>query len=160
MKSVIIALLIVCSFPAFAINDSTKKEMLILMKTRAELFQAYSNSLNKKSGFFGNRTKNDLKTSHDQLKAIVEEDNKIMDALARTLEYRTFEKTTMTFDAHDYIQRIQSLTVVNDTLSRQSQLLAGENKLMKAEISRYRFYNMALIVLSVLLAGVLILKKK
>lgn len=122
--------------------DSIRSELTGLMKKRAELFQEYSESLSKKSGLFGNRTKNDLRQSHDQLKAIVEQDNKIMAVLQRTVQYKTFEKTTMNYDVNEFAERIRNLNIINDTLQKQLQVLQTEIKEVKKE-KRNRGYAMA-----------------
>lgn len=131
--------------------DSIRSELTGLMKKRAELFQEYSESLSKKSGLFGNRTKNDLRQSHDQLKAIVEQDNKIMAVLQRTVQYKTFEKTTMNYDVNEFAERIRNLNIINDTLQKQLQVLQTEIKQVKKE-KRNRGYAMA-----GLLAGLILL---
>lgn len=145
---------------ASALPDSTRKEMNDLMRTRAELFKTYSNSLSKKSGFFGNQTKNDLRTAHDLLKAIVEQDNKIMDALNRSMDFRTFEKATMSFDAQEYTDRIKNLSIINDTLTKQIQQLEIEKRSLRSEINGSRFYNVVLLFVSLLFAGLFVYLNK
>ena len=96
--------------------DTTRAELVTLLKERTILFEKYSQSLASKSGFFGNRTKNDLKESHEKLIEIVKADNKIMNAFNRALSYRNFEKMNMRFDVSGYEERIKNLTVLKDTL--------------------------------------------
>src|SRR4051812_15259942 len=112
MKFILIILLIL-SKPAMASNDSLRADLSALLKQRNELFNAYSASLSRKSGFFGNQTKNDIRESQDKLKEIVEIDNRIMSTLNRTLDYRNFEKTNMTYDVSSYVTRIQNLATLN-----------------------------------------------
>ncbi len=145
---------------ASALPDSTRKEMNDLMRTRAVLFKNYSNSLSKKSGFFGNKTKNDLRATHDLLKGIVEQDNKIMDALNRSMEFRTFEKVTMSFDVQEYTNRIKNISIINDTLTKQVQQLEIEKKSLRSEINGSRFYNVLLLFVSLLFAGLFVYANK
>ena len=57
-------------------RTAARKELFGLLKERQKLFDNYSQSTKKKSGFFGNRTKNDMRESHATLQDIVSIDNK------------------------------------------------------------------------------------
>ena len=129
--------------------DSTRTELLQLLKGRKDLFDQYSASLNKKSGFFGNRTKNDLKDSQDKLVAIVSADNKIMNSLNRTLDFRNFEKLNMSYDANSFEERIKNLLRLNDTLSNQNVVYKQENKKFQTIIKKHNLYFTMLILLLV-----------
>ncbi len=128
-------------------TDSTRTELLQLLKERKELFDQYSASLNKKSGFFGNRTKNDLKDSQDKLVAIVSADNKIMNSLNRTLDFRNFEKLNMSYDVNSFEERIRNLLRLNDTLFNQNIVYKQENKKFQTAIKKHNFYFVILILL-------------
>jgi len=79
-----------------------------LLKERKELFEIYNESLNQKSGIFGNKTKNDLRTTQEKLLDVVAADNKIMNSLSRTLDFRDFEKTNMKYDFSSFEERIRN----------------------------------------------------
>ena len=130
-------------------TDSTRTELLQLLKERKELFDQYSASLNKKSGFFGNRTKNDLKDSQDKLVAIVSADNKIMNSLNRTLDFRNFEKLNMSYDVNSFEERIRNLLRLNDTLFNQNIVYKQENKKFQTAIKKHNLYFVILILLLV-----------
>ena len=129
--------------------DSTRTELLQSLKGRKDLFDQYSASLNKKSGFFGNRTKNDLKDSQDKLVAIVSADNKIMNSLNRTLDFRNFEKLNMSYDTKSFEERIKNLLRLNDTLSNQNVVYKQENKKFQTTIKKHNLYFTMLILLLV-----------
>ena len=129
--------------------DSTRTELLQSLKGRKDLFDQYSASLNKKSGFFGNRTKNDLKDSQDKLVAIVSADNKIMNSLNRTLDFRNFEKLNMSYDTKSFEERIKNLLRLNDTLSNQNVVYKQENKNFQTTIKKHNLYFTMLILLLV-----------
>ena len=144
--------------PSFS-SDSTRRELFELLKERKELFSQYSQSLEKKSGFFGNRTKNDMKASEIKLTDIVTIDNRIMNALNRSLEFKNFEKVNMRYDVNQYEERVKSLQVLNDTLSRRIDIYEEENKILLAKIRKNNIYLFLLITILVLMAGNTIRKK-
>ncbi len=136
--------------------DSARKELVFLLEERKKLFDEYSESLSKKSGFFGNQTKNDLRDSRLKLEAIVAEDNKIMSALNRTLDFRNFEKQNMKYDVSTNEDRIRSLQVMNDTLNAQLIRLERENKINISKVRSNRIYFVLLfLILGVMMVFVL-----
>jgi hypothetical protein len=132
--------------------DSTRAELISLMKERKILADEYYASLDKKSGFFGNRTKNDLRDSQEKLVAIVKADNKIMDALNRTLSFRNYEKANMTYDVNSYEERIRNLSRLNDTLNKQILIYSEENMMNRKVIKRNQIYFFGLIFLILLMS--------
>ena len=150
MKTLLIILLLFFYENLNALHiDSTRTELLQSLKGRKDLFDQYSASLNKKSGFFGNRTKNDLKDSQDKLVAIVSADNKIMNSLNRTLDFRNFEKLNMSYDTKSFEERIKNLLRLNDTLSNQNVVYKQENKNFQTTIKKHNLYFTMLILLLV-----------
>lgn len=127
--------------------DSSKKELISLLGERKILFDAYTISLSHKSGFFGNKTKNDLRESQDKLEAIITQDNKIMKALYRTLDFRNFEKLNMRYDASAFEDRIFNLKAMNDTLNKHVIILEKQYKESSSAIRKYTLYFISLIVL-------------
>ncbi len=154
MKIFIVLLLFaMVSENAVAIRaDSTRTELLLLLKERKKLFDKYSLSLDKKSGFFSNRTKNDLKDSQEKLVAIVVVDNKIMNSLNRTLDFRNFEKLNLSYDVNSFEDRIRNLTSLNDTLSIQNIKYKNEIKLFQSTIKKNRFYIVFLLFLLLIIS--------
>ena len=138
--------------------DSTRTELLLLLKDRNELFNQYSLSLQKKSGIFGNRTKNDLKDSQEKLVAIIAADNKIMNSLNRTLDYKNFEKLNLSYDVNSFEDRIRNLSILNDTLNNQINIYKKENKIFQTTIKKQRFYFTSLVIL-IIVACVAIFRK-
>ena len=136
--------------------DNPRAELVSLLKDRKELFDKYSSSLDKKTGFFGNRSKNNILESHEMLLEIVEADNKIIGSLNRTLNYRNFEKLNLSFDASSYENRIRSLTVLNDTLNKQNLKLLVENKSFRTKLKKHTIYFVCLFILFVIPAYIFI----
>jgi len=134
-------------------NEKDRTELLQLLKQRKELFDKYNASLENKSGLFGNKTKNDLRDSQDKLMAVVAADNKIMNSLSRTLDYRNFEKQTMSYDVSNYEDRIRNISVLNDTLNKQYINCKTENKNLHSTVKRYHLYIASLIILILITGG-------
>src|SRR4051812_42022945 len=80
-----------------------RKELFDLLTQRETVFSQYNERMKKKSGIFGFRTKNDMRESHEKLSEIIEIDNKIINSLNRVIDYRNYEKSTMTYDVSDYL---------------------------------------------------------
>ena len=160
MKVILLFVLLLLFFePSKAFRvDSTRTELLILLKERKELFDQYSASINKKSGIFGNRTKNDLKDSQEKLVSIVAADNKIMNSLSRTLDFRNFEKLNLSYDVNSYEDRIRNLLTLNDTLNKQNNIYKKENKIFQSTIKKHHLY-FAMLILLLILSGFILFKK-
>ena len=119
---------------------------MALVKERTEMFNGYTASLAKKSGIFGNRTKNDIRESQDKLMEIVQMDNKIMNMLNRRLGFRNFEKQSMSDDILTVQQKLINLNIVNDTLTQKLSAYEAENKKCRNSMNRHRLYFFLLIL--------------
>jgi len=127
--------------------DPEKAEFIQLVKERGSIFDSYSASLEKKSGFFGNRTKNDIRESQDLLMEVVHMDNKIMSMLNRRLGFRNFEKQSMADDFMAMQQKVINLNVVNDTLTKKLADCEEHTKIYKTKLNRQSIYLFLLIIL-------------
>jgi hypothetical protein len=156
----LIALLLCSSVICAATQDTLRAELADQLKKRKELFDAYSASIEKKSGIFGNKTKNDLRDSQDKLKEIVDADNKIMSVLYRTVDFRNYEKLNMTYDASSYTTRIANLTSLNESLMKQNQNYMNEVQGYKSEVKKYRLYNILMIAGFIVWLGYVFWRKK
>ncbi len=119
-------------------SKQERNELMKLVEERQEMFDSYSLSLKKKSGFFGQKTKNDLRATHDRLKNIVEVDNKIMTRLRQLLEYTKFEKQTMSYDVNQYAEQLKNYERNQDTLVKQLAQLEKENTQLNNSFSGRR----------------------
>ena len=132
----IIFLLLFLRMSVSAQSREDRNELMKLVDQRQELFDSYASSLKKKSGFFGQKTKNDLRATHDRLKAIVEVDNKIMTRLRQLLDYTKFEKQTMSYDVNQYAEQLKNYERIQDTLVKQLAQLEKENKNLSKSVSK------------------------
>jgi hypothetical protein len=140
-------------------NDSLRNELSGLLKDRQKLFEEYTASLDRKSGIFGNKTKNDLRESQDKLHEIVTADNKIMSVLNRTVDFRNYEKVNLKYDASSYSQRIDNLTKLNESLVKQDTEYANQIADYKASMKKYRLYNILMGALLLVVIGFFGLRK-
>ena len=158
MKFILTLLLLSVTLAAYSSNDSLRTELARLLTERKVLFDDYSATLSKKSGFFGNKTKNDLRDSQERLKEIVAADNKIIGVLNRTINYRNFEKVNMTYDVTSQVERIANLKRLNESLIKQN---SKNNELMenyKRSVKKYKLYNWMLVAAIIGLMALLIRK--
>ena len=160
MKFLSIIILILLPFFVKASSiDSTREELRELLKQRKILFDEYSESVAKKSGIFGNKTKTDLKESQAKLEEIIKADNKIMSSLNRTLDFRTFEKQNLSYDASSLEDRIRNVNILNDTLNKKVLSLTEENKQHRSVLNHHTFYFILLILLLILVIAYPLRKK-
>ncbi len=123
-------LILLCLFviPSFA-QMQERVELQNLLAERAKKFGAYTSTIQKRSGIFGNKTKNDIQKSNEVLISIVTLDNDIMDVLNRSLNYKVFEKTAGDYSSRDCELKLKQSMEVTDTLLKQ--LAVAEEKLQK-----------------------------
>ncbi len=140
-------------------RTAARKELFDLLENRKELFDNYNQSIKKKSGFFGNRTKNDMRKSHATLQDIVDIDNKIMNSLERVIDTKNYEKTALTYDQNSNQDRINNLLKVNEVTLIQNEKLTAEKKQLSKDVLKMKFY---FVLLFLIIAFLLykILKKK
>ena len=136
MKNIFLIILIIClkSFNVPAQNKTEDRENLQrLLVERSERFNEYLASIKKRSGIFGNKTKHDLEQSNEVLISIVTTDNKIMDALNRIRDYKTFEKTTINYTAEQCAEKLKQSMLVTDTLTKQLDKAESANKKLESK---------------------------
>ncbi len=142
MKKIILILILsdLLSYNALAQGSSTdRKDLYDLLETRRKKFEAYSNSLEKKSGFFGNKTKKDIQHSTDVLSEIVETDNRIISSLNHVIDFRNFEKVNTTYNKFESDERLTNLQRATDTLTKQVDALAISNVALKSRAGKLKW---------------------
>lgn len=112
-----------------------------LLDERTARFGHFDESLKKRTGIFGLKTKRDMQASLDILHEIVLTDNEIfretrhlLSYKDQMLDYKEFEKERIAKLAADYDQRINSYI---STISKLQQ----EQERMRAEIDKLRTRN-------------------
>ncbi len=154
MKKAHVIFLLFCVFilPAFARTQvENRMNLQNLLAERAKNFSVYASSIQKRSGIFGNKSKNDLEKSNEVLIDIVTLDNEIMDALNESLNYKTFERTTDNYSARDCEMKLQQSMMVTDTLMKQINLLESKIKNPGASSSVYKILFYLVLAVSAVL---------
>ena len=141
--SVLYTLLLCLSIPALSQTtdnkDIEKKELEKLLEERKAKFDSYSESLEKHSGIFGNKTKNDIKNSNQVLINIVQTDNRIISKLYNVLDLGGFQKVTMSYDIKSREEKLASLVLATDTLSKQLETLKSSNHALQSRTLRLQW---------------------
>ncbi len=130
-----------------AYNIQRNKINQLLDERRAK-FSQYDNSLTKRSGIFGLKTKKDMQASNDILTQIVITDNNIFSELRILLDFKDFEKKEVEHRAETVEGRIGRF---QSTITRLQQ----ENDRRKAESEKQ--VSQANIMLIYLLSSMLAL---
>ena len=112
-----------------------RKDLHDLLDVRRQKFEAYSGSLGKKSGFFGNKTKKDVQHSNDVLNEIVETDNHIISLLNRVVDVKNFEKVNRNYDLYASQEQLTNLERATDTLTKQLDEMAISDAKLKSKIT-------------------------
>lgn len=144
-----------CSiFIASAQNVPADGEILYqLIEQRKTTFNSYANSIEKRSGIFGNKTKKDMQQSNVVLMRIVEIDNKIISVLNRTVDFRTYEKLNLGYDSQQHRERVNTLLKSVYVLQKQVEILKVEQTL---EINKKKRLETILFCVTILALGLLI----
>lgn len=106
-------------------------ELQRLLEERKMKFDTFIVSLEKRSGIFGNKTKKDIQRSNDVLKEIVVTDNNIIRVLNRAVDFKNYEKTSITYDYAKQEDQLANLLHAADILSKQVETLQAENASLK-----------------------------
>ena len=145
-------LLLVCCLAAYGQGSfSEKKKLHDLLDKRKAQFEVYLVSLNKKSGLFGSRTKNDLRNSTRVIKEIVETDNHIIRILNRAIDFKLFEKSQMNYDILERDQQLEKIR--GNAVKLQNQL----EQLKAKEASKNRIIRIQGLLMLLLVSALIIL---
>ncbi len=160
MKSHLLLPLFLCFivFQNFAAGQNTdRKDLHDLIDLRREKFDSYSRSIEKKSGFFGNKTKKDIQHSNDVLTEIVETDNRIIGLLNRVVDFKSYEKVNRNYDLLQNDERLNNLRQATDTLTKQVDTLVITNASLKSKTKKLQWL---LFILSALLIWSLVSRRR
>ncbi|MBK1440909.1 hypothetical protein JHJ32_12990 [Parapedobacter sp. ISTM3] len=128
-------LLILLAFaPSFARQQTTdtvgyesqRRKVNELLAQRSERFGQFDESLRRRTGIFGLKTKKDMQASIDILKQIVLMDNDIFYETKTLLDYKEFEKSQIAEQASEYDGRINGYIKTISKLQQQQEELASQ----------------------------------
>lgn len=135
----------------FAQSDSSAYEtqrMKVnqLLAERSSRFGQYENSLGKRSGIFGLKTKKDMQFSNDILRQIVLTDNDIFSELKILLDYKDFEKEQVKTRAETVEGRIGRYQTTITGLQQENEKLRTETEKISADHDKRSIYLLVLII--------------
>lgn len=127
-------------------NINERRDLKVLIDERKEKFESYMESLEKKSGIFGNKTKRDILRSNEILTEIVKTDNRIIGTLNLAIDFQNFQKNNLAFDLTKRDAQRDNLLAATDTLSKQVTILKNENKNLVISNSKMKWLLWLLII--------------
>lgn len=145
--------------PDTAGYEAQRQKVNELLQQRSARFGQFDESLKKRTGIFGLKTKKDMQASIDILKQIVLTDNNIFRETKMLLDYKDFEKEQVAQQADEFDGRINGYIKTISKLQREQERLTAD--IDKLERSNQR--NEGLLVLFVLVgmgAGVFLVIRR
>ena len=132
-------------------RDHEKEQLQKLVQEREARFGEYSRAAASRSGLFGNKTRKDLREQVDILTAIVRTDNQIISLLENFLDYRTYQRTEMTYSQAELDEKNRNLNEIITNLSQKVQAVESENKTLQFKMKWAKLWNyLSLVVIFVL----------
>jgi len=115
--------------------ETQRQKVNTLLQQRSARFGQFDESLKKRTGIFGLKTKKDMQASIDILKQIVLTDNDIFRETKMLLDYKDFEKSQIAQKADDFDGRINGYIKTISKLQREQERLSAEvDRLEKANL--------------------------
>lgn len=106
--------------------EAQRKKVNALLTERSRRFGQFNESLQKRTGIFGLKTKKDMQSSIDILKQIVLTDNDIFQETKALLDYKDFEKSQIADRASEFDGRITGYIKTISKLQREHERMVNE----------------------------------
>ena len=130
--------------------ETQRQKVNELLQQRSARFGQFDESLKKRTGIFGLKTKKDMQSSIDILKQIVMTDNNIFRETKMLLDYKDFEKSQIAERATEFDGRINGYIKTISKLQRERERFAAE---VDALEKTNRFYEGMLVLLGLTIIG-------
>ncbi len=131
--------------------ENQRQKVNTLLTERSARFGQFDESLQKRTGIFGLKTKKDMQASIDILKQIVLMDNAIFKETKALLDYKDFEKTQVVQRASEFDGRINGYIKTISKLQRERERVDSE---MEALEKVNQLYKGVVILFGLALIGV------
>lgn len=143
------------SIALFAQSDTSayntqRNKINKLLEERSFKFSQYDNSLRRKSGIFGLKTKKDMQASNDILTQIVLTDNNIFSELKILLDYKDFEKKEVENRAETVEGRIDRFQSTITRLQQENDKLKAESENLTDQANKMAGYLVSTILALIL----------
>ncbi len=113
--------------------EQQRQKVNELLAQRSARFGQFDESLQKRTGIFGLKTKKDMQASIDILKQIVLTDNDIFRETKLLLDYKDFEKSQVALQASEFDGRINGyIKTISKLQQEQGRLREEVDSLQKA----------------------------
>lgn len=132
-------------------RTADRAELQKLLEERQKKFSVYSESLKRRSGFFGGKSKADIQHSNEVLRDIIESDNRIMSVLNRVVDFKTYEKVNMNYDLLSCNERVENLQRAVDVLNNRITTFASTNEDLKKKAGTLKVLSTVFGILVLLL---------
>lgn len=140
-------------------RTADREELHKLLELRKKKFDAYSESLKKRSGFFGGKSKMDIQRSNEVLMDIIESDNKMISVLNRVVDFKTYEKVNMNYELLSCNERVGNLQRAVDALNKQVSTLSSSNAALEKKTGSLKLLASAFGIL-VLALLILVMRRR
>ena len=118
--------------------EAQRQKVNELLQQRSARFGQFDESLKKRTGIFGLKTKKDMQASIDILKQIVLTDNDIFRETKMLLDYKDFEKSQIALQANEFDGRINGYIKTISKLQREHERLTSEIERLERINRRHR----------------------
>ena len=168
MKKIIVLIYLFINSIPFAFCQVDTTQYLIDLRIRAmvnerkNLYSQYSQQIEKKSGFFGNQTKNDIRKANEILLKILNTDTRIFEELEemikaqdREMQKRKYEKQDKEYTIIKKDEEVQTHAETVAKLQRNVENLQTKEAELKKSRNTYRFlFFTSLLFLLLCLGGI------
>ena len=131
-----------------------------MVNERQKLYSQYSEQIEKKSGFFGNQTKKDIKAANEILLKILSTDTRIFQELEdmikareREVQKRKFERQDKEYTIIKKEEEVQSQSESVAKLQRTLENMRAEQAGIKKSKNTYQFLFFTSLIFLVISAG-------
>lgn len=142
MRLLLIAFITVLSLPAFCFQDSDslayqlqRNKINNMLDARLAKFGQFTESLDKKTGIFGFKTKKDMQKSMDILKDIIQTDNSILKETKTLLDFKTYQQDKVVSESKEsesrniaYMRTINKLQTENEKTDKELAEIKNSKK--------------------------------
>lgn len=134
--------------------EAQRKKVNNLLSNRSSKFGQYDESLTKRTGIFGLKTKKDMQRSINILTEIVQTDNEIFKELKILLDYKDLEKTQVQTRATETESRINAYMQTIKKLQQQNDKIKDEFAEVEKEHNKFTniLITIIVVVISIFLA--------
>ena len=165
MKTLIIIFLLPIS-GIFAAQDTTltyenqRQKVNKLLQQRSARFGDFNESLQRRTGIFGLKTKKDMQSSIDILKQIVLNDNDIFRETKTLLDFKDVQKTDVEQRASELDSRVKGYIKAISNMQKERETLTTALATAEKRADQNRLYLFFALVIIAVLAFILIRNRR